>query len=151
MNQSWLFFQTVQLMLFKKYILFIRFFFWCSLLFLEALACNNQPLNPIPLLSYNYQKQTKHTLDGCFHYKTWQLQKCKLSEEFKSIPSNQFTLAKIHRLANYITRPNGALDRSTILCLYVAGFQRQVLKYDPKSKWVPQTSFSGLRIHIPVR
>ena len=28
-----------------------------------------------------------------------------------------------------ITRPNCALDRSTILCLYVPGFQRQVFKY----------------------
>ena len=28
----------------------------------------------------------------------------------------------------FITRPNCALDRSTILCLYVPGFQRQVFK-----------------------
>ena len=28
-----------------------------------------------------------------------------------------------------ITRPNCALDRSTILCLYVPGFQRQVFKH----------------------
>ena len=28
-----------------------------------------------------------------------------------------------------ITRPNFALDRSTILCLYVLGFQRQVYKH----------------------
>ena len=41
----------------------------------------------------------------------------------------------------FITRPNCALDRSTILCLYVLGFQRQVLKYVPKCKWIPQTKF----------
>ena len=29
----------------------------------------------------------------------------------------------------YITRPNCALDRSIILCLYVPGFQRQVFKH----------------------
>ena len=40
-----------------------------------------------------------------------------------------------------ITRPNCALDGSTILCLYVPGFQRQVLKYVPKCKWIPQTKF----------
>ena len=28
-----------------------------------------------------------------------------------------------------ITRPNSALDMSTILCLYVPGFQRQVFKH----------------------
>ena len=30
---------------------------------------------------------------------------------------------------NGITRPNFALDRRTILCLYVPGFQRQVFKH----------------------
>ena len=40
-----------------------------------------------------------------------------------------------------ITRPKCALDRSTVLCLYVPGFQRQVLKYVPKCKWIPQTKF----------
>ena len=40
-----------------------------------------------------------------------------------------------------ITRPNCALDRSTILCLYIPGFQRQVLKYVQKCKWIPQTKF----------
>ena len=28
-----------------------------------------------------------------------------------------------------ITRPNFALDRSSVLCLYVPGFQRQVFKH----------------------
>ena len=41
----------------------------------------------------------------------------------------------------HITRPNCALDRSTILCLYAPGFQRQVLKYVSKRKWIPQTKF----------
>ena len=35
----------------------------------------------------------------------------------------------IPKLYKYITRPNCALDRSTILCLYVPGFQRQVFKH----------------------
>ena len=43
-----------------------------------------------------------------------------------------------------ITRPNSALDRSTILCLYVPGFQRQVLNYVPKRKWIPQTKFQWI-------
>ena len=38
----------------------------------------------------------------------------------KHIPTNFLTL---------ITRPNCALDRSTIWCLYVPGFQRQVFKH----------------------
>ena len=33
-----------------------------------------------------------------------------------------------HKIWNNITRPNCALDRSTKLCLYVPGFQRQVFK-----------------------
>ena len=41
-------------------------------------------------------------------------------------------------------RPNCALDRSTILCLYVPGFQKQVLKYVPKCKWIPQTKFQWI-------
>ena len=41
-------------------------------------------------------------------------------------------------------RPNCALDRSTILCLYVPGFQRQVLKYVPKSEWSPQTKLQWI-------
>ena len=30
---------------------------------------------------------------------------------------------------HFITRPNCALDRSTVLCLYVPGFQRQVVEH----------------------
>ena len=33
---------------------------------------------------------------------------------------------------------------STILCLYVPGFQRQVLKYVPNCKWIPQTKFQWI-------
>ena len=43
-----------------------------------------------------------------------------------------------------ITRPNWALDRSTILCLYILGFQRQVLKYAQKYKWTPPTKFQWI-------
>ena len=50
----------------------------------------------------------------------------------------------------FITRPNCALYRSTILCLYVPGFQRQVLKYVPKCSGFHKQNFSGFRIHIPV-
>ena len=39
-------------------------------------------------------------------------------------------------------RPNCALDRRTVLCLYVPGFHRQVFKYVPKFKW--------FRVQIPV-
>ena len=45
---------------------------------------------------------------------------------------------------NNITRPNCALDRRTNLCLYVPGFQRQVLKYVPKCKWIPQTKLQWI-------
>ena len=41
-----------------------------------------------------------------------------------------------------IARPNCALDRSKILCLYVPGFQRQVLKYVAKCKWLPLKIFT---------
>ena len=30
------------------------------------------------------------------------------------------------------------------MCLYVPGFQRQVLKYVPKCKWIPQTNFQWI-------
>ena len=43
-----------------------------------------------------------------------------------------------------ITRPNCALDRSTILCLYVPGFQRQVFKHVSKCKWIPETKFQWI-------
>ena len=41
-----------------------------------------------------------------------------------------------------ITRPNCAL--STFFCLHVPGFQRQVLKYVPKCKWIPQTKIQWI-------
>ena len=47
-------------------------------------------------------------------------------------------------LAIFITRPNCALDRSSILSLYVPGYQRQVLKHVPKCKWFPQTKFQWI-------
>ena len=40
-----------------------------------------------------------------------------------------------------ITRPNCALYSRAVLCLYVPGFQRQVLEHVPKSKWIPLTKF----------
>ena len=40
---------------------------------------------------------------------------------------------------NYITRPNCALDRRTIWCLYVPGFQNQTFKHVPKCMWIPPT------------
>ena len=50
----------------------------------------------------------------------------------------------------YLTRPSCALDRRSILCLYVPGFQRQVFKYVSNCKWIPLTNFSGFRVQIPV-
>ena len=38
-----------------------------------------------------------------------------------------------------LKRPNWALDRRTILCLFVPGFQRQVFKLVPKCKRIPLT------------
>ena len=46
--------------------------------------------------------------------------------------------------SSYITRPNCALDRRTILFLYVPGFQKQVLTYVSKCKWIPQTKFQWI-------
>ena len=43
-----------------------------------------------------------------------------------------------------ITRPNCALDRCTILCLYVPGFHRQVLEHVPKCNWNPLTKFQRI-------
>ena len=40
------------------------------------------------------------------------------------------------------TRPNCALDRGTILCLYVPGFQRQVFKHVTKRQWIPRENFT---------
>ena len=39
-----------------------------------------------------------------------------------------------------ITRPN----RSTVLFLFVPEFQRQVLKYVPRCKWIPETKFQWI-------
>ena len=49
-----------------------------------------------------------------------------------------------NRRINNITMTNCALDRSTILFLYVPEFQRQVLKYVPKCKWIPQTKIQWI-------
>ena len=38
-----------------------------------------------------------------------------------------------------ITRPNCALDRRTILCLYVLGSQNWVFKHVRKCRWIPLT------------
>ena len=38
-------------------------------------------------------------------------------------------LRTLYLCKHHITRPNCALDRRTILCLYVSGFQRQVFKH----------------------
>ena len=46
--------------------------------------------------------------------------------------------------AHNITMPNCALDSSTILCLYVPGFQRQVSKLVPKCEVIPQTNFQWI-------
>ena len=47
-------------------------------------------------------------------------------------------------LVLFITRPFCALDMITIWCLYVPGFQRQVLKFIPKRKWIPRTKFQWI-------
>ena len=50
----------------------------------------------------------------------------------------------------FITRPNYAMHRSTILCLYVPGFQRQVLKMFQNESGFHKQNFIGFRIQIPV-
>ena len=52
--------------------------------------------------------------------------------------------SNVKKFASIITRPNCALDRSTVLFLFVPGFQRQLLKYVPKCKWIPQTKFQWI-------
>ena len=42
---------------------------------------------------------------------------------------------------SYIARPNFALDKRTILCLYVPEFQRQEFKHVLKCTWIPLTKF----------
>ena len=49
----------------------------------------------------------------------------------------------------FITRTNCALDRSTIWCLYVPGFQRQVLKNFQNVSGFHKQNFSGFCIYIP--
>ena len=67
--------------------------------------------------------------------------KCLPEKTVKSFKLKIETFREGSRNHLIITRPNCALDWSTILCLYVPGFQRQVLKYVPKCKWIPQTKF----------
>ena len=43
-----------------------------------------------------------------------------------------------------ITRPNCALNRRTISCLYVPGLHRQTFKDVPKSKWIPLTKLPSI-------
>ena len=43
-----------------------------------------------------------------------------------------------------ITMTNCALGRSTILCLYVPGFRRQVFEHVPKCKWIPLTKLQWI-------
>ena len=37
---------------------------------------------------------------------------------------------------NYVTRPNCALNRRTILSLYVPGFRKVIFKHVPKCQWI---------------
>ena len=53
-------------------------------------------------------------------------------------------LAHCECLRKNITKPNYALDRRTVLCLYVPGFQRQVIEYVPKCKWIPLTKLEWI-------
>ena len=57
---------------------------------------------------------------------------CTDDPPFKT-PVNKYLTRK------HITRPNCALYRSLILCLYFPGFQRQLFIYVPKCKWIPPT------------
>ena len=41
-------------------------------------------------------------------------------------------------------RQKCALDRRTILCLYIPGFQRQVFEHVPKYKWIVLTNFQWI-------
>ena len=63
----------------------------------------------------------------------------KFGGAFKQAEFNGGISRRFGDLLNFITTPNCALDRSKFLCLYVPGFQRQVLKYVPRFKWIPQT------------
>ena len=47
----------------------------------------------------------------------------------------------LSRFLLFITRANCALYRRTISCVYVPGFHRQILKYNPKYIWIPLTKF----------
>ena len=49
---------------------------------------------------------------------------------------------------DFIVRPNCALDRSTILCLCVPGFQRQVLNYAPKVDSTIEISVDSAYIYL---
>ena len=49
------------------------------------------------------------------------------------LPSHKFTQYS-SEIPTTITRPNCALDRRKILCLYVPGFQRQIFEHVPKCK-----------------
>ena len=44
-------------------------------------------------------------------------------------------------MAIFIPRPDCAVVRCTILCLYVPGFQVQIFKNVPKFKWISLTNF----------
>ena len=43
-----------------------------------------------------------------------------------------------------VMRPNCALDRRTILCIYVPGLQRHVFKQVPNYKWIPPRKFQWI-------
>ena len=65
----------------------------------------------------------------------------KASPEKLLYHGNQDTkYLRSYRHDSSITRPNCALDRSTILCLYVPGFQRLTFKHIYYFlMWIPQT------------
>ena len=67
-----------------------------------------------------------------------------LSQFFFSIDNFKKCFQEVEGSRNtqgFIMRPNCAIDRHTILCLYVPGFQRELV---PKCKWILLTEFQWI-------
>ena len=82
----------------------------------------------------------------------FQVKQLPCKEVFFSIETSSFFLGNLEmhsncmnrikeKILSCITRPNCAVARLTVLCLYVPGLQRQVFKRVPKCKCIPLRNF----------
>ena len=133
----------------------MRFYFWCYNALFSSHSSHHLFRNE---LNFSFGASFVHFLSHnifnsvpfCFLIKTLWLPHLLIKKNNMAVVTGCLASFKSEKrftrvcCRHSITRPNCALDRSTMLCLYVPEFQRQVLKYVPKCNWIPQTKFQWI-------